>query len=110
MLLHNLQISANPTLFKILPFDTLKDFKTVIMINRNPLVWVGRPGLAPNSFKELMALMKTQRLKEALPGFGTTGHLTSRLFAQVTQLKFDKFPIAAARRRRPMCSATTSIS
>lgn len=92
LLLHNLQISANPTLFKSLPFDTLKDFKTVIMINRNPLVWVGRPGLAPNSFKDFMALMKTQRLKEALPGFGTTGHLTSRLFAQVTGLKFDEIP------------------
>jgi len=92
LLLHNLQISANPALFKSLPFDTLKDLKTVIMINRNPLVWVGRPGLAPNSFKDLMALMKKERLKEALPGFGTTGHLTSRLFAQETKLKFDEVP------------------
>ncbi len=92
LLLHNLQISANPSLFKTLPFDTVKDFKTVIMINRNPLVLVGRPGLAPNSFKELMALMKKQHLKEALPGFGTTGHLTSRLFAQETGLKFDEIP------------------
>ena len=89
LLLHNLQISANPTLFKSLPFDTLKDFKTVIMINRNPLVLVGRTGLAPNTFKELMALMKKEHLKEALPGFGTTGHLTSRLFAQETKLKFE---------------------
>ncbi len=92
LLLHNLQISANPTLFKTLPFDTVKDFNTVIMINRNPLVLVGRPGLAPNSFKDLMALMKKQHLKEALPGFGTTGHLTSRLFAQETGLKFDEIP------------------
>ena len=92
LLVHNLQISANPTLFKTLPFDTLKDFKTVIMINRNPLVWVGRPGLTPTSFKDLMALMKKERLKEALPGFGTTGHLTSRLFAQETKLKFDEVP------------------
>ncbi len=36
--------------------------------------------------------MKTERLKEALPGFGTTGHLTSRLFAQETKLKFDEIP------------------
>jgi tripartite-type tricarboxylate transporter receptor subunit TctC len=92
LLLHNLQISANPTLFKTLPFDTLKDFKTVMMINRNPLVVVGRPGLAPNSLKELIALMKKERLKEALPGFGTTGHLTSRLFAQEEKLKFDEIP------------------
>ncbi len=92
LLLHNLQISANPTLFKSLPFDMIKDLKTVMMINRNPLVLVGRPGLAPNSLKELMALMKKEHLKEALPGFGTTGHLTSRLFAQETGLKFDEIP------------------
>ena len=92
LLLHNLQISANPTLFKSLPFDTVKDLKTVMMINRNPLVLVGRPGLAPNSLKELMALMKKEHLKEALPGFGTTGHLTSRLFAQETGLKFNEIP------------------
>ena len=92
LLLHNLQISANPALFKNLPFDTVKDFKTVIMINRNPLVIVARPGLDANSLKEFMALMKKQHLKEALPGFGTTGHLTSRLFAQVTGLKFDEIP------------------
>lgn len=92
LLLHNLQISGNPTLFKTLPFDTVKDFKTVMMINRNPLVLVGRPGLAPNSLKELIALMKKEHLKEALPGYGTTGHFTSRLFAQETKLKFDEIP------------------
>ncbi len=80
------------TLFKTLPFDTVKDFNTVMIINRNPLVLVGRPGLAPNSLKELIALMKKEHLKEALPGFGTTGHLTSRLFAQDTKVKFDEIP------------------
>lgn len=92
LLVHNLQISANPTLFKSLPFDTLKDLKTVGLINRNPLVLTGRKGLAPNSLKDLIALMKKERLKEALPGFGTTGHLTSRLFAQETKLTFDEIP------------------
>ena len=63
-----------------------------MMINRNPLVLVGRPGLAPNSLKDLIALMKKEQLKEALPGFGTTGHLTSRLFAQETKVKIDEIP------------------
>jgi tripartite-type tricarboxylate transporter receptor subunit TctC len=92
LLLHNLQISGNPTLFKTLPFDTEKDITTVMLINRNPLVLVGRKGLAPNTLTELIALMKKERLKEALPGYGTTGHLTSRLFAQETKLNFDEVP------------------
>src|SRR6478735_3390559 len=40
LLLHNLQISANPTLYKSLPFDTDKDLTPVIFINRNPLVLI----------------------------------------------------------------------
>ncbi|HEY1474982.1 MAG TPA: tripartite tricarboxylate transporter substrate-binding protein [Pseudolabrys sp.] len=92
LLLHNLQISANPTLFKTLPFDTEKDFAPVMMINRNPLVLVGRKGLAPNSLKELIALAKKERLKEALPGFGTTGHLTSAIIQQEAKIKFDEIP------------------
>jgi tripartite-type tricarboxylate transporter receptor subunit TctC len=92
LLLHNLQISANPTLFKTLPFDTEKDFAPVMMINRNPLVLVVRNGLAANTLQELIALMKKERLKESLPGYGTTGHLTSRLFAQEAKLTIDEIP------------------
>ncbi len=44
LLLHNLQISANVTLFKNLPFDTEKDLIPVMLINENPLVLVGQPG------------------------------------------------------------------
>jgi tripartite-type tricarboxylate transporter receptor subunit TctC len=92
LLLHNLQISANPTLFQSLPFDTEKDLAPVMFINRNPLVLVGRKGLAPNTLAEFMALAKKQRLKEALPGFGTTGHLTSRVIEQLGKVKFDEIP------------------
>ena len=96
LLLHNLQISANPTLFKTLPFDTVKDFKTVMMINRNPLVLVGRPGLAPNSLKDLITLMKKERLRAAIPGYGATGHLTTTLFANVAGFNIDQIPYRGA--------------
>jgi tripartite-type tricarboxylate transporter receptor subunit TctC len=96
LLVHNLQIAANITLFKELPFDTEKDIKPVGLINKNPLVLVGRPGLAPNTLKELIALMKTEHLKEALPGFGTTGHLTSALFAQEAKVTIDHIPYRGA--------------
>src|SRR5471030_1387331 len=86
LLLHNLQITANITLFKDLPFNTEKDIVPVMLINKNPLVLVGRPGLAPNNLKDLLALMKKERLKEALPGFGTTGHLTSVLLTQEAKI------------------------
>jgi tripartite-type tricarboxylate transporter receptor subunit TctC len=96
LLLHNLQITANVTLFKDLPFDTEKDIAPVALINKNPLVLVGRPGLAPNTLKDLIALMKKERLKEALPGFGTTGHLTSALFTQEAKITIDQIPYRGA--------------
>src|SRR5476651_1475945 len=56
LLVHNLQITANITLFKDLPFNTEKDIVPVMLINKNPLVLVGRPGLAPSNLKDLLAL------------------------------------------------------
>src|SRR6187397_2018644 len=38
LLLHNLQVSANVSLYANLPFDTEKDLTPVIFINNNPLV------------------------------------------------------------------------
>jgi tripartite-type tricarboxylate transporter receptor subunit TctC len=96
LLVHNLQITANITLFKELPFNTEKDIVSVGLINKNPLVLVGRPGLAPDSLKDLLALMKKERLREALPGFGTTGHLTSVLFAQEAKVTIDEIPYRGA--------------
>jgi putative tricarboxylic transport membrane protein len=96
LLMHNLQITANVSLFKDLPFDTVKDIAPVILVNKNPLVLVGRPGLAPNNLRELIAHMQKERLKEALPGFGTTGHLTSALFVQEAKVPLDFIPYRGA--------------
>ena len=82
LLLHNLQISANATLYKNVPFDTAKDLTGVMLVNNNPLVLVGRKDLPPNTLPELLAFMKKERLKAALPGYGATGHLATTLLAQ----------------------------
>ena len=92
LLVHNLQISANATLYKNLPFDTEKDLATVMFIYRNPLVLVGRPTLSANSLDELLALMKTQRMKSAIPGFGATGHLATTLLSQEAKVPIDLIP------------------
>jgi tripartite-type tricarboxylate transporter receptor subunit TctC len=96
LILPNLQISTNVTLFKKLPFDTVKDFTPVMLINRNPLVLVGRNSLPANTIGELIALMKKQRLKAAIPGYGATGHLATALFAQEAGVKVDQIPYRGA--------------
>src|SRR6202162_294725 len=48
LLLHNLQISANATLYKNVPFDTAKDLTGIMLINNDPLVLAVRNDLPPN--------------------------------------------------------------
>jgi tripartite-type tricarboxylate transporter receptor subunit TctC len=96
LLMHNLQISANVTLYKSLPFDTVKDFAPVMLVNRNPLVLVGRNSLEANNLTELIALMKKERLKAAIPGYGATGHLATTLFAQEAGVELDQIPYRGA--------------
>ena len=96
LLLHNLQISANVSLYNNLTFDTEKDLAPVIFINNNPLVLVGRKTLAPNTLKELIAEMKTKVVKMAHPGAGSTGHLATSLFAQEAKVTVDHIPYRGA--------------
>ena len=92
LLLPNLQISANPSLYEQLPFDTAKDLTPVILINRNPLLLVGRKSLEPNSLSELMTASKAKSLKAAIAGYGTTGHLATVMLEQESNTKFDLIP------------------
>jgi tripartite-type tricarboxylate transporter receptor subunit TctC len=96
LLIHNLQITANVSLYENLPFDTVKTFVPVMLINRNPLVLVGRKTLEPNTLRDLVALMKQQTLKVAIAGYGTTGHLATSLFAQEAGVSLDQIPYRGA--------------
>jgi len=96
LLLHNLQISANVTLYNNLPFNTEKDLAPIAFINNNPLVLVGRKTLAPANLGELIAYMKTHELKFAHPGVGATGHLATCLLAQETKTAVDYIPYRGA--------------
>jgi tripartite-type tricarboxylate transporter receptor subunit TctC len=96
LLLHNLQISANVSLYKNLQFDTEKDLTPIIFVNNNPLVLVGRKTLKPNTLKELIAYMKSNVVKFAHPGAGSTGHLATSLVAQEAKVTIDHIPYRGA--------------
>jgi tripartite-type tricarboxylate transporter receptor subunit TctC len=96
LLVCNLQIAANVSLYENLPFDTVKTFTPVMLINRNPLVLVGRKTLAPNTLGDLVVQMKQRTFKAAIAGYGTTGHLTTSLFAQEAGVSLDQIPYRGA--------------
>ncbi|HET7363782.1 MAG TPA: tripartite tricarboxylate transporter substrate binding protein [Burkholderiales bacterium] len=87
LLVHNLQITANPGLYGTkLPYDTEREIVPVGFINHNPLVLVGRKALAPSTLSELVAYMRKNSLNFAHPGAGTTGYITTALFLQQAKL------------------------
>jgi tripartite-type tricarboxylate transporter receptor subunit TctC len=96
LFVHNLQISANVSLYKSLPFDTEKDFLPIAMINSNPLVLVGRKTLAANTLPELAAWMKTTPARMGHPGTGSTGHLATFLLAQALGVEVTHVPYRGA--------------
>src|SRR5262245_33904987 len=96
LFVHNLQISANVSLYKTLPFDTEKDFAPIGMINSNPLVLVGKKELAAKTLPELVAWMKTATAKIGHPGIGSTGHLAAALLAQAMGVNVDLIPYRGA--------------
>lgn len=82
-------IAANPTLFKSLPFDTLKDLQAVSLIFRTPLVLVVNPKLPVHSIAELIALLKSKpgQINYAHGGPGSAIHLAAELFQTMTATK-----------------------
>ena len=96
LFVHNLQISANVSLYKSLPFDTEKDFLPIAMINANPLVLVGRKTLEANTLPELVAWMKTSKARMGHPGVGSTGHLATALLAQALGVEVTHVPYRGA--------------
>jgi tripartite-type tricarboxylate transporter receptor subunit TctC len=105
ILMANIGPSAiNPSLYKKLPYDAMKDFAPVTMVSWVPLVVVANPGLGVSSVPELIAKVK------ASPGelsYGVSGISTpatsrwncsspSELFGKAYQSPFGISPVGLA--------------
>jgi tripartite-type tricarboxylate transporter receptor subunit TctC len=84
-------IASNPSLFKALPFDTLKDLQAVSLLFHTPLVLVVNPGLPAKSVPELIALAKKRpgEISFAQSGPGSAVHLAAELLQTMTGTKMN---------------------
>lgn len=82
-------LNINPSLFKKLNHDPLKDFAPVTLATATPNVLVVRPSLGVKSLAELSALARDQpgKLNFSSGGNGSVGHLAGELYR--TQAKVD---------------------
>lgn len=85
-------ISAN--LYKQLPYDSLRDFTTIMKLAEGPYVLVVHPSLAANSVADLVALAKAQpgRIDYASSGNGSSQHLVAALFCAMSGAPLNHIP------------------
>lgn len=76
----------------------LKDLAPIILIAKTPSCVAVRTSLAPQDFKELVALAKKEpgRISYGSPGIGTVGHLTTELIANRAGIKLNHVPYRGA--------------
>lgn len=87
-------MTINPSLFKKLPYDSVKSFAPVGLLARSPLVLVVPPSLPVHNVQELIAYAHKQPhgITFASPGAGTPLHLASELFTRKADITTVHIP------------------
>lgn len=73
-------LAINPSLYKKLPFNPLKDFAPITRAVDSTNILVVHPSVPVKNVKELIALAKTKSLNGGSSGVGGAGHLALELF------------------------------
>lgn len=86
--------AANATLYKDVPYDTIKDFTYVSLAVDAPMVLVAHPSLKVKSVAELIKLAKAEpnKINYASGGNGSSMHLAMELFASMADIKMNHIP------------------
>ena len=86
--------TANAALYKKLPYDVVKDFSPVILLDTAPNVLAVHPSVPAKSVRELIALAKTRRgaLTYASAGIGSSNHLSGELFRTMAGVDIVHIP------------------
>jgi len=90
--------TANPSIYKSLPFDTAKDFASVALIADSPGVFVIHPSIPASNVKEFVALAKKVNppLTYGTAGAGTYPHLSAELFKEQAGIQMTHIPYKGA--------------
>ena len=87
-------LTINPSVYKSLPYDTLRDFAPVTQTVMNQMALVVNPYLPVRTVKELAALARSRpgELLYGSFGVGNQTHLTTELFRLEAKLKMLHVP------------------
>jgi len=87
-------LSVNPTMFKKVNFDPLKDLAPICLIERGPLVLMVRPDSPFKSVKDIVAAAKAKPgyLTYANGGTGGSHHLAAEMFKNMAGVFITNIP------------------
>ncbi len=90
--------AINPSLYRSMPYDNVKDFEPVGLIATATIVLVTHPTVPAKSVKELIAAAKAKPgdLTFGSPGNGTPQHLAGELFNTMASVKTTHVPYKGA--------------
>ncbi len=94
MLVNNISLAVNHTLFRKLPYDTLKDLAPVSLVGRQPNMVVVHPGVAAKSMRDLLALARAKpgQVNYGSGGSGTASHLATEMLKLMTKTDMVHVP------------------
>jgi tripartite-type tricarboxylate transporter receptor subunit TctC len=81
ILIYHIGMATAPALYRKLPFDPLKDFEYIGLVNEVPMTFIGRATLQAANFKELLAWIKANgnKVNYGNAGLGAASHLCGLL-------------------------------
>ena len=84
----------NPSLYRKIPYDAIKDFSPVTLVASYPLVLAVNPNVPAKSVRELIDLAKAKpgAVRFASSGSGSPGHLSGELFKLMAKIDVAHVP------------------
>jgi len=97
--------AINPSVFRKLPYDPIKDFAPVTLLSATPQVMVIHPSIPAASVREFVVVAKARpgQLAYASNGHGSTQHIAGEMFKAAAGIDLIHVPYKAARRRCRTC-------
>ncbi|MBN8942590.1 MAG: tripartite tricarboxylate transporter substrate binding protein BugD [Rhizobiales bacterium] len=94
LLIHHLALAAGASLYPNLPYDTLKDFEPVGLVNQGPFVLISKLDLPTRSIADLLAYLKAKGRDVSLAhaGVGSGAHLCNMLLQSALKVKVNEIP------------------
>lgn len=86
--------AINASLYRRLPYDSVRDFTPVTLIAASPLILIVHPSLPVNSVKDLVALAKRRpgEISHGSSGNGTIVHLAAEMLKSTADIRMVHVP------------------